>query len=134
MYRYFILALLLVGMGTLVSLHCVAQSRGEEVSPPTALLMDKVEKKAWLLIDVRSPQEFAQGHIPGAINIPHDQIAGYVKRLEDYKHKPVVLYCQSGRRARLAMQTLAEHEFTDLRHLEGDMLGWYESGQPIEKM
>ncbi|RDV28980.1 rhodanese-like domain-containing protein [Alteromonas aestuariivivens] len=110
-----------------------------ETTPPgtvqaSAELLDKVSQQDWLLIDVRSAEEFAEGHIPGAINMPYDKIGEYVSSLRAYQNKPVVLYCRSGRRARLAMEVLAEHQFNDLRHLEGDMMGWYEAGLPIDQM
>jgi rhodanese-related sulfurtransferase len=56
------------------------------------------------LIDVRSPGEFASGHIQGAINIPVDQIA--LRAREIPTDKPVVLYCRSGARSSSAASTL----------------------------
>jgi rhodanese-related sulfurtransferase len=51
------------------------------------------------LIDVRSPSEFATGHVPGAINIPMEEVPGRVADLD--QDRPVVLVCQSGKRATL---------------------------------
>lgn len=83
-----------------------------------------------VVLDVRSPEEFAAGHVPGAINIPYDRIA---ERLMDVpRDKDVVVYCQSGRRAGIAAQVLAEHGYTRLFHLEGDIAAWKASGRPLE--
>ncbi len=83
-----------------------------------------------VVIDVRTAEEFAKGHVPGAINIPHDQIAS---RLADVpKDKDVVLYCHSGRRAGLAATVLQDHGYTRLSHLEGDMIAWQQNGRPLQ--
>jgi rhodanese-related sulfurtransferase len=59
------------------------------------------------MIDVRSPDEFASGHIPCAVNLPMDQVES---RLDDLHHRdPVVLICQSGRRATLTRELLEPH-------------------------
>jgi len=76
-------------------------------------------KQAWteidaasLLIDVRSPDEYASGHLDRAINIPHDKIAQRIAEISRAKDQSVVVYCKSGRRAGLAEATLREHGFT----------------------
>jgi rhodanese-related sulfurtransferase len=83
-----------------------------------------------LVLDVRSTEEFAQGHVPGAVNIPHDQVAS--RMAEVPKDKDVVLYCRSGRRTGLAAEVLSANGYTRLLHLEGDMNAWLEKGRPIQ--
>jgi len=83
-----------------------------------------------VVLDVRSPGEFAAGHVPGAINIPHDRIGEHLAEVP--KDKDVVLYCQSGRRAGIAAQVLAEQGYTRLFHLEGDIAAWKANGRPLE--
>jgi rhodanese-related sulfurtransferase len=83
------------------------------------------------VLDVRSPEEFKEGHVPGAVNVPYDQIAS---RLADVpKDKDVVLYCRTGRRAGIAAEVLQANGYTRLSHLEGDMTEWVEKGRPVEK-
>lgn len=90
--------------------------------------------EATLLVDVRSADEFAAGHIAGAINIPHDQIAGRATELAAHKTAgTLVLYCRSGRRTALAIEALEAQGFTGLMHLVGDMQGWQAAGQPVVK-
>jgi rhodanese-related sulfurtransferase len=86
-----------------------------------------------LLLDVRSEKEFAAGHVPGAINIPFDALPDRIAELADYKAKPVVLYCESGRRAGIAAATLHDAGFSELQHMSGDMAAWRSAGLPIEK-
>ena len=85
-----------------------------------------------LLLDVRSAEEFAAGHIPGALNVPHDQAAARLEELQPYRQRGIVLYCKSGRRAGLAAEVLARAGFSRLRHLAGDMPGWIAAGLPVE--
>lgn len=83
------------------------------------------------VLDVRTPAEFAAGHVPDAVNIPHDQVA---ERLADVpKDKDVVVYCRSGRRSDLAAKVLSANGYTRVGHLEGDMQAWEAKGLPVEK-
>jgi rhodanese-related sulfurtransferase len=80
------------------------------------------------LIDVRSPSEFGVGHIPGAINIPMDQIEA---RLNDLRPGiPIILVCQMGTRARLTA-TLLEPCRHDLAVLDGGTAAWIQAGLPV---
>jgi len=75
----------------------------------TALLLGALALSAWskdVLIDVRTPQEFAQGHIAGAINIDHSVIAQEIAKAKVSKDDNVILYCRSGRRSEIALNTL----------------------------
>ena len=59
-----------------------------------------------LLLDVRGAEEFATGSIPGAINIPHDQVAARIGAVESNTARPVVVYCLSGGRSAMAVAAL----------------------------
>lgn len=86
-----------------------------------------------LVVDVRTPDEFAAGHVPGAINLPHDTVTGDEPALSDWKQKPVVVYCHSGRRAGMAAKVLEAKGFTRIEHLSGDMQGWQQAGRPVAR-
>lgn len=80
------------------------------------------------LVDVRSGSEFAVGHIPGAVNLPMDQIEG---RLDDLdRHLPIVLICQTGKRARMTAGLL-EPCRRQIAVLEGGTKAWIEAGFPV---
>lgn len=85
-----------------------------------------------LILDVRSEAEFASGHVPGAINIPHDQLVSRLSDLDSGMERPVVVYCQSGKRAGMATAALLEAGHTNVLHLEGDMKAWRANGLPTE--
>ena len=91
----------------------------------------KAPKHNIVVLDVRSTQEYENGHIRDAINISHNTISENLNFLSQYQNKTVVVYCRSGRRAGVAEHILAENGFTDLRHLTGDMNGWLEAKLPI---
>jgi rhodanese-related sulfurtransferase len=86
-----------------------------------------------VVVDVRTAAEFAAGHVPGARNIPHDQVAARLPELAGARDKTVVLYCRSGRRSALAAQTMREAGFSRLLQLEGDYPGWEAGGHPVER-
>ncbi len=65
-----------------------------------------------LVIDVRTPEEFAQGHIDGALNISHDQIQDRTSEIPGDRSRVIVLYCRSGRRSGIAEKVLREQGFT----------------------
>ena len=85
-----------------------------------------------VVLDVRTPKEFAEGHVPGAINISHDELEARLAELEADRDRDVVVYCRSGRRAGLALDMLEKAGFKRLYHLEGDYLGWAEASRPVE--
>ena len=85
-----------------------------------------------LILDVRSPREFASGHVPGAINVPHSELPTRLGELPTDRSKPLVVYCESGRRAAVAEAALLEAGFTGVHHLVGDMKAWRSAGRPVE--
>jgi rhodanese-related sulfurtransferase len=81
-----------------------------------------------LLVDVRSGSEFASGHIPGAINIPMEEIEA---RLDDLDvNLPIILICQSGKRARMSASLLEPCQ-RQIAVLEGGTKAWIQAGLPV---
>ena len=83
------------------------------------------------VLDVRTPEEYAEGHVPGAVNVPHDQLASRLAEVP--KDKDVVVYCRSGRRSALATDVLAANGYRRVSHLDGDIQAWLARGRPVEK-
>ncbi|MBV6417090.1 MAG: Thiosulfate sulfurtransferase GlpE [Steroidobacteraceae bacterium] len=86
-----------------------------------------------VVLDVRTPEEFAAGHVPGAINIPHDQVKDRLAELGASKDRPIVVYCRSGKRAAKALAILHDAGYRRLSHMTGDMLGWKEDEEKGEQ-
>lgn len=70
-----------------------------------------------LLIDVRSPEEFSEGHVKNALLIPHTQI--FSAKLPEEKSMPIYLYCKMGPRAEFAAGVLRERGYTKVTNLGG---------------
>ena len=104
-----------------------------QIDQPSLLARMERQDPALLVLDVRSPDEFAAGHVPGARNIAHDALGERIGELADARDRDIVVYCRSGRRSQLALQTLRDAGFTRLQHLEGDFLAWQAANRPLEK-
>ena len=84
-----------------------------------------------LLLDVREPQEYAQGHAPGSLLIPLGQLDQRLAEISQYKDKPVALICRSGNRSAYAQKLLAKAGFTETSNVEGGMIAWQKAGLPV---
>lgn len=71
------------------------------------------------VVDVRTPEEFAQGHVPGALNVPLDRIRSQAPTLFPDKQQSLLLYCRSGRRSGLALEELRQLGYTNVWNLGG---------------
>lgn len=105
--RYFaaFLAVLILG--------CGGSSRQAGNASVETVAWQKIEAGA-LLIDVRTPEEYAAGHLEGAINIPYDQITRRNGELGNELDRSIVLYCRTGRRSGIAQRSLEELGFKNL--------------------
>jgi rhodanese-related sulfurtransferase len=86
-----------------------------------------------VLLDVRTVEEFEDGHIQNAVNIPHKELEQRLVELAESKDTQIVIYCRSGRRAEVAKQVLIKNGFNHLDHLTGDFNGWTSSELPTIK-
>lgn len=84
-------------------------------------LMDREE--GYIILDVRTEEEFAQGHIPGAILIPDYEIGQKAGEMLSDKNQMILVYCRSGRRSKNAAQVLLELGYTDIREF-GGIIDW----------
>ena len=84
-------------------------------------LMDSEE--GCIILDVRTREEYDQGHIPGAVLIPNTEIEAKAADLLPDKGQLILVYCRSGRRSKLAAQSLADLGYTNIREF-GGILDW----------
>jgi rhodanese-related sulfurtransferase len=96
------------------------------------LLVNQMSSSAYVIIDVRSKEEYDEGHIKGAINIPFNMIEMHKTFIDSLGSTPAVVYCRSGRRAGIFINTLAPKGF-NLLHLQGDMNAWQSADLPVVK-
>lgn len=117
-----------------LSISCNTKSKSQSdsisVITPTEF---KEKSESHAIIDVRTPQEFSEGHIEGAININFfdktflDQIAKYEK------NEPLFIYCKSGNRSGQASKKIADFGFTKIYDLEGGILYWMKNNNEVVK-
>jgi rhodanese-related sulfurtransferase len=120
-------------------LEALAQIR--EILPEEAAeILAQRSDAGWSFVDVREPDEFAAGHLPGARNFPR----GFLEVKADLEHpkrdawlaerdRPLVLYCGGGHRSALAAKTLQEMGFTRVVSLAEGWTGWTKRGYPVER-
>ena len=98
-----------------------------------------LDKKALgTIVDVREPEEFADGHIPGAVNVPRGLLeftiwshVGFPDKTD--KAKQLTLYCKTGGRCALATKTLQDLGFTNVTSADMTIENWQKAGYPLVK-
>lgn len=113
-------AVLLVGCG-----RADKSNQGAEYMNITAEeakhIMDDTE--GFLILDVRTQEEYDEGHIPGAVVLPHTEVEARAEAELPDKEQVILVYCRSGRRSKLAAQALAELGYTNVKEF-GGILDW----------
>jgi rhodanese-related sulfurtransferase len=92
-----------------------------------------VNRSDAVFLDVREAKEYSGGHLPNAIHIPLSQLDARAGELAKLTARPVVAYCESGRRSRSAAAALGRAGFKDVYSLSGGIFGWKKDGLPVEK-
>lgn len=108
-------------------------------NPDSPELVDPVTAEAFLagapaglvVLDVRTPAEFAEGHLAGAqlIDFQSPSFAADVAEID--RDLPIFVYCRSGNRSAQAVATMVELGFTDLTELDGGVVAWQAAGLPL---
>ena len=84
-----------------------------------------------VVVDLRSVDAYAKGHIVSARSIPLDELDGRLNNLEDVKSKPIVAVCDNGITSTKAVNTLRTAGFESVYGLKGGMSGWSQAGLPV---
>ena len=84
------------------------------------------------MVDVRTPKEYAEGHVPGAQSIPLDQLPARMTELSSHKDAPIYLICESGGRSARASDLLTAAGYQAV-NIDGGTYAWREAGLPTEK-
>lgn len=105
-----------------------AKQRITEIEPRDA---QKAHADGTVFVDVREPNEYNLGRVPGAIPLPRGTLEVRGEAIIP-RDRPVVLYCGGGGRSALACDTLQQMGYTNVRSLRGGFRGWVEGGGPVE--
>jgi len=104
---------------------------GASVSPQE--LVNLVNHKDALVLDVRESGEYSEGHIVKSLNIPHTSLNQRLSELNKYKDKPVIVACKMGQNAGSAGTILRKAGFTDVSRLSGGITEWRNQNLPVVK-
>ena len=80
-------------------------------------------EEGYIILDVRTQEEYDQGHIPGAILIPDTEIKAKAEDVLTDKEQMILVYCRSGRRSKLAAESLVELGYTNIKEF-GGIIDW----------
>ena len=80
-------------------------------------------KEVYIILDVRTQEEYDEGHIPGAIVISHEEIAEKAEKVLTDKDQLILVYCRSGRRSKIAAEALVELGYTNIKEF-GGIIDW----------
>jgi rhodanese-related sulfurtransferase len=100
-----------------------------QIAPPDAF--DFIEQVEPFIVDVRSAEEFASGHIEGAVNIPLAQLDGRIAELPQDLNAPFLVYCAVGIRGNFGLVYLKMLGYTNLRNIRGGSGAWIDAGLPV---
>jgi len=89
------------------------------------------EDSTLILIDARTSEEFAGGHVPGAINVPIAELSDYAQKHRDASRDFVVTMCGSTGRGEKASSTLNSHGMANVQVMQGGLKAWREAGFPV---
>jgi rhodanese-related sulfurtransferase len=114
---------------TLALTSCGGEAAAVDLNPVE--FQTKAQEAGVILLDVRTAGEFAAGHLEGAINIDVEGMTfeGEIASLDNTK--TYAIYCQSGRRSRIAIDTMNEAGFTKLFNLDQGIGSWQAAGLPV---
>ncbi len=128
---WIIMGVVAVGIVIWMVLRRASQDSYSEV-PQDTLLKYLEEDRDMCILDVRSLREYEQGHLPRAIHMDYQKISTHTEDLEPHRRKDIIVYCEHGMRARMAITVLQRVGFTRVYHLEGDMVEWKRTGLSLE--
>lgn len=107
--------------------------RGTNLSPAKAdsLIQAHKSDSTFLLLDVRTPQEYAMGHMPGAklVDFHSSSFQADIAKLP--RNAPILLYCRTGNRSGQALDLMQGMGFTEVRHLAGGINLWQAEARPL---
>ena len=105
----------------------------EDITPQESfsLIQENQGKPDFVIIDVRTPEEFAEGHIENAINIDYysDAFRDNINQLD--KNKTYLIYCRSGNRSGKALDIMEELDFLEAYNILGGITAWQAEGLPV---
>jgi LPXTG-site transpeptidase (sortase) family protein len=112
------------------------EAQAEEIPSVEYISVDEVydiitSGMDYIILDVRTIEEFGQGHLEGALNIPVGELESRLDELP--QNKPIIVHCKSGGRSSSAASLLVENGFTQVYNMGGGILEWEQEGYPLKQ-
>lgn len=114
-----------------VLLLCACGRGGPVASPADFAAL--ASRPGAVLLDVRTPQEYASARLAGAKLLPHSELESRRAELPADKDAPVLVYCEAGGRSAKAAKLLTAMGYTSVHDLAGGIAAWKAEGRPVEK-
>ena len=127
--NHLVLVSALIGVLAALVFTVVQGGGAAAVSPQRAVLI--LNQDEALPVDVRAEADFKAGHIINAVNVGMQDIAAGAARLEKYKERPLLVYCESGARSGTAVKTLRGLGYTRVHNLQGGLAAWRGEHLPV---
>jgi len=118
-------------LGAITLTGCASSGAVLETVEPSRAAEIIATEPAAVILDIRTPEEFAQGFIDGAVNIDFyaSDFPSQLDQLDKDAH--YIVYCRSGNRSGEAMGTFADLGFEEVTEIDGGIVNWYQAGYPI---
>lgn len=115
----------------IMACSCVKQQEGVNLVDSNKF-EQQMKEPASQIVDVRTPQEYSEGHIANAVNmdVTSNDFESKIASLD--KEKPVMVYCKAGGRSAKAAAILRDNGFKNVYDLDGGIIGWNDAKKPLE--
>lgn len=110
--------------------HCKQQIKETDVA---AVHRRQIQQDKFYLVDVREDNEWAQGHLPGALHLSKGIIERDIEKTIPDSHAEILLYCGGGYRSAIATASLQQMGYSNVTSIDGGYSKWVAEGFPIEK-
>lgn len=128
---FWVVAVVAIALVALLLVNTRPRAAGAALSNVTVAQLHAAADEGALVLDVREPFEYADGHVAGSVLVP---LATVADRAGDFpKDQPVYVVCRSGNRSLVAARTLVEAGYTDVRNVEGGMIAWAAARLPVQR-
>lgn len=90
-----------------------------------------IENISPLILDVRTPREYAAGHLENSVLIPVQELQKRYRELEEYRNEDILIYCATGNRSTVAAKILIDNGFRRIHNLKSGISGWARQGYRV---
>lgn len=109
----------------------LAEGPIEALRVQPGVLADDPREDLYFVLDVRTPEEFAAGHIEGAVNVPYTDLLAHLDRLPSDTSEAILIYCEHATRSNQALMALRLLGYRNVGYLNGGLERWSRQGRPI---